>query len=85
MQVVMPVASNRLQKFAAEQRAFDHAEFTIHRTFSGTDEPTSDHFTVTAAEPIAANPGALGADQALGAAAEGGFAPTLLPARPREG
>ena len=64
MQIVMPVASNHLQEFAAEQHAFDHAEFTIHKALSGTDEPTSDHFIVTAAEPIAINPEALGADQA---------------------
>jgi signal transduction histidine kinase len=64
MSVVVPVASDRLQEFAAEQHAFDHAEFKIHAALSGTDKAPSDHFIVMAMEPLATNPGALGSDHA---------------------
>src|SRR6266853_1656095 len=64
MSVLLPVASDRLEEFAAEQRAFDHTEFRIHRALSGTDEASPDHFIVTAIEPRAINPAALGSDHA---------------------
>ncbi len=64
MSVVVPVASDRLQEFAAEQHAFDHTEFKIHAALSGTDKAPSDHFVVMAMEPLGTNPGALGSDHA---------------------
>jgi signal transduction histidine kinase len=64
LSVLVPVASDRLQEFAAAQHDFDHTEFKIHKVLSGTDEAPSDHFVVMALEPPAINPGALGADHA---------------------
>ena len=63
MSVVVPVDSDQLEGFAAEQQALNHAEFHIHAAVGGTDKPTSEHFIVTAIEPTAINPAAYGSDQ----------------------